>query len=118
MPPYARPADVVFDHRVAQRLLDEIRHTIAAIGDGGAAWHRSAVVATADWSGTLAAAYANDEQRWRSELGDAVADLIQLAARVEHGVAAAIAEHHRIERLQAEWDAEAEREIHATAGGA
>lgn len=113
MPPYARPADVVFDHHTAQRLLDEIRRTIASIGEAGAAWHRSAVTATADWSGTLAASYATDEQRWRSVLGDAVADLTRLATSVEHGVAAAIAEHHRIEHLQAEWDAEARREADA-----
>ncbi|MFN3216622.1 MAG: hypothetical protein ACE367_09030 [Acidimicrobiales bacterium] len=117
MPPYARPADVVFDHDAAQRLLDEIRRTIASVGDDGAAWHRASAAATADWSGSLAASYAIDEQQWRSRLGDAVADLTQLAARVEHGVATAIAEHHRIERLQAEWDAEAEREADAAERG-
>lgn len=117
MPPYDRPADVVFDHHVAQRLLDEIRHTIASVSDAGAAWQRATVAATADWSGTLATTYGDDDQRWRSEIGDAVADLAQLAARVENGVAAAIAEHHRIEHLQAQWDAEAEQEANAVEEG-
>lgn len=117
MPPYARPADVVFDHDAARRLLDEIRRTIASVGDDGAAWQRATVTATAEWSGSLADTYAIDERRWRSQLGDVVADLTRLAAHVEHGVAAAIAEHRRIEHLQAEWDAAAEREAAAERGG-
>ena len=117
MPPYERPADVVFDHDMARRLLDELHRTIASVGDASAAWHRAATAAGADWSGTLAASYATDERRWRAELGDVVADLTQLVARVEHGIAAAIAEQHRIERRQAEWDAEAEREAGAAERG-
>lgn len=112
MPPYERPADVVFDHATAQRLLDEIRRTVASVGDGGAAWHRATRDAMPDWSGSLATSFAADEARWRARLGDVVAHLHRMATDVENGIAAAVAEHHRVERLQAAWDAEAAREAH------
>ncbi len=110
MPPEGRPADVVFDYATAQRVVDEIRRTIASVGDDGAAWHRAARHATPDWSGNLATTFADDEARWRSRLGDVLDSLHRMAAAVEHGVAAAVAEQHRISRLQAEWDAAAARE--------
>lgn len=115
MPPYGRPADVVFDHHVAQHLLDEIRRTVASLDESGSAWRRADATATADWSGRLAAAYVADRERWRAQLGDCLADLTRLAGCVEHAIATATADQRRILELQTRWDAEARAEADAAA---